>query len=120
MFASSVRLSSFFATVLFMGLGLSAHAADNTPMDSKMNSPAAGSQEKIQMHEHMADMHKKAAECLKSGKTEKDCRDSMMTECKEMKRDMDCPMMTDMDKMHKNMHAKMKNNKSTEDYSDHH
>jgi hypothetical protein len=61
---------------------------------------------KIEMHEHMSIMHKNAADCLKSGKTEKQCQTAMMAECKEsMKGDMDCKM---MEKMHKKMNSKMK------------
>ncbi len=94
--------------------------ADDSAMSGKMNDPKA----KIQMHEHMAEMHTKAAACLKSGKTEAECHEAMMTECKAMKGDMDCPMMGDMAKMHKHMHGKMKKDSAdtvpADDHSAHH
>jgi hypothetical protein len=93
-----------FLTVLIfvVGFGFGAHAADVKSADTKMNDPQA----KVQMHEHMAEMHKKAADCLRSGKAEKECHEAMMTECKSMG-EMDCPMMGQMNMMHKKMHGKM-------------
>lgn len=36
-----------------------------------------------QMHEHMAKAHQQAAECLKSGKSEEECRKDFHEMCKE-------------------------------------
>jgi hypothetical protein len=87
---------------------------------------SADTQAKIQMHEHMSDMHQKAALCLKSGKTEKECHESMMAECQQhdkmMKGQMGCSMMGDMGKVHQPMHGKMKmdDKSESEDHSAHH
>jgi hypothetical protein len=109
-------LSSFLSVLFVVGFGLVAQATDIKEADSKMNDPQA----KMQMHEHMADMHKKAADCLRSGKAESECHDAMMTECKSMG-DMDCPMMGDMKMMHKNMYGKMKHQKgSLDQHNQHH
>ena len=55
------------------------------------------------MHEHMSEMHKNAADCLKAGKSESQCHEAMMSECKDqskhMKGEMNCPMMEKMGKM---------------------
>ncbi|HTL12974.1 MAG TPA: hypothetical protein VL588_10825 [Bdellovibrionota bacterium] len=40
----------------------------------------------------MADMHSKMADCLKSDKPMKECKDDMMKNCKDSMGD-DCPMM---------------------------
>src|SRR4051812_435693 len=62
-----LKMKTYVLTVLFIfGCSVSGFAHE---MDG------------IKMHEHMADMHKKAAECLKGGKTEKECHEAMMTEC---------------------------------------
>lgn len=57
----------------------------------------------IEMHEHVSEMHKNAANCLKSGKTEAQCHKAMMSECKDhskkMTGEMNCPMMGQMEKM---------------------
>ncbi len=53
-------------------------AQDKTPakaMDQK--------QSHIQMHEQMAKNHQQAADCLKSGKAEDECRKAFQEMCKE-------------------------------------
>lgn len=40
-------------------------------------------QDHIQMHERMAKAHQQAADCIKSGKTEEDCRKAFHEMCKE-------------------------------------
>ncbi len=71
--------------------------------------PMKDMQSKIEMHEHMSKMHKDAADCLKSGKSEKECKTAMMSDCKEhmksMPGDMSCSM---MEKMHSKMGGNMK------------
>ena len=42
-------------------------------------------QSKIEMQEKMSDVHKKAAECLKLGKPEKECYQPIMAMHKDMK-----------------------------------
>lgn len=37
----------------------------------------------VQMHEQMAKMHQQAADCLKSGKSEDECRKSFHEMCRE-------------------------------------
>ncbi len=108
-------LRSFLLAILLVGVfSPLSQAEEMTTKESKVEDP----QDKIQMHEHMAEMYKKAADCLRSGKTEVVCHDAMMTECKDMKGKMDCPMMSDMKTMHKNMHAKMKKGKMSSDKMD--
>ena len=88
-------LRSFLLAILLVGVfSPLSQAEEMTTKESKVEDP----QDKIQMHEHMAEMYKKAADCLRSGKTEVVCHDAMMTECKDMKGKMDCPMMA-KDKM---------------------
>ena len=106
-----------FSTLITLILGTFSYGDEATKSSATAKDDV---QTKIQMHEHMADMHTKAAECLKSGKAEKDCHQEMMSMCKDMKGD--CPMMADMEKMHKHMHGKMKKEDapSVEDHSAHH
>jgi hypothetical protein len=40
-------------------------------------------QEHVQMHEQMAKAHQQAADCLKSGKSEEECRKAFYEMCKE-------------------------------------
>lgn len=54
-------------------------------------SPAPDRQKMIEMHEKMADLHKQAAECLKSGKPIKECQDALAAQCPMAKGG--CPMM---------------------------
>lgn len=110
----SNQRSFFMAILLVCVFGPLAQAEDMGTKASKTEDPQA----KIQMHEHMAEMHKKAADCLRSGKTEKDCHEAMMAECKDMKGEKDCPMMGDMEMMHKNMHAKIKKGNMSSGSSD--
>ena len=96
-------LITFLALGLFSG-GAFAHyddGAEGKVMDKK---------EAIEMHEFMSDVHKKAAECVRSGKSENECHEAMMAACKEhckgMKGDH-CPMMDhDGMKMQKHRHDK--------------
>lgn len=53
-------------------------------------------QEEIEHHQHVADLHSKAAECLKGGKTQQECHDAMMAQCKEHCKDH-CKGMAHMD-----------------------
>ena len=76
--------------------------------DTKSSAPLSPSASMAQMHEHMSEMHKNAASCLKSGKSENQCHEAMMSECKEqsknMKGEMNCPMMDKMGKSGKMGH----------------
>ncbi len=49
--------------------------------DDKTKTPVT-KETHIQMHEDMAKAHQKAAECLKSGKPEEECRNEFMNEAK--------------------------------------
>lgn len=96
------------ALLFTLGFGLSSMAVEKTPAAKETDIQA-----KIQMHEHMAELNKNAAECLKAGKSEKECHDAMMMECKEhckkMTGDAECPMMKNMEAMGKHWHGgKMK------------
>ena len=81
-------------------------------------------QGKIQMHEHMASLHTKAADCLRAGKKEKECHEAMMKECKEMKTEMKCEMLGDSKKSQKpeklNVQSKNPNKPDLDDESDLH
>lgn len=45
--------------------------------------PLISTQTKIDMHEWMSKIHQKDADCLKIGRTDKDCHASLMLECYE-------------------------------------
>lgn len=85
-------------------------------------------QNKIQMHEHMAGLHTKAADCLRAGKKEKECHEAMTKECKDMKpemnHEMNCDMMGDSKKSQKpeklNLQNKNRQKPDFEDESDLH
>ena len=47
----------------------------------------------ISHHEKAAEMHKKAAECLKEGKAPKECHEKMMKDCPCKEGDCPCGMM---------------------------
>jgi hypothetical protein len=47
---------------------------------------------KIEMHQKMSELHSKAVECLKSGKSEEDCHKQMMADC-PMAKSGNCPFM---------------------------
>jgi hypothetical protein len=103
---------SVLAVVCFFGFGMKSFAEDTAKTKDQVQS-------KIEMHEKMAEMHKKAAVCLKAGKPEMECHKDMkemMVQHKGEMKDMDCPMMGDMAKMHKHMHGKEK----SEEHSEHH
>ena len=57
---------SFLAVLLVVCFTLVSKAEDTNGVESKMKDPQA----KVQMHESMSVMHKKAADCLRSGKSE--------------------------------------------------
>jgi hypothetical protein len=70
--------------------------------DAPTKEPAKSDvQSKIEMHEKMAQVHKQAADCLRSGKPEKDCNAQAMKDC-PMAHSGDCPFMGKM----KGGHAK--------------
>lgn len=54
--------------------------------DSGYRSTAAKGdvQQQIDLHEKMAGVHKQFADCLRSGKSETDCRDQAMKDCPKM------------------------------------
>jgi hypothetical protein len=54
---------------------------------------------KIKMHEQMAEMHQKAAACMKSGKTDEECQTDMKKQCSAMMKSGDCNMMDHMGMM---------------------
>ena len=58
-----------------MALSLYAKAEDKAKAPSTKESH-------VQMHEDMAKAHQKAADCLKSGKPEEECRNEFMNEAK--------------------------------------
>ncbi len=94
-----------------MATGVIAFASGTFAEDASTIKSKDQAASKIEMHEHMADMHKKAADCLKSGKPETECQKAMMAECKDyaknMKGSMNCPMMGNMMKMHHGMNGDM-------------
>jgi hypothetical protein len=77
---------------LFVALGTLgvARAADDAAAKA-----AAERQKMVEMHEKMAALHTQAAECLKAGKTVKECHDAMAAQC-PMNKDGTCPMMGSM------------------------
>lgn len=78
-------------------------------------------QEMLQMHRKMAELHKQAADCIESGRPMKDCHNQAMKECPMMKSGH-CPFMGDMGMkkghkkgmhdMHKDMHEGMMEHES--------
>lgn len=70
-------------------------------------------QEMLQMHRKMAELHKQAADCIESGRPMKDCHNEAMKGC-PMTKSGHCPFMGDMGTkkgnkkgmhdMHKGMH----------------
>lgn len=80
---------------LFVAACLALAAAFARGADQKAAQPAPDRQRMIERHEKMADLHKKAAECLKSGKDVKECHDAMLKEC-PMKGTGSCPLMGEM------------------------
>lgn len=63
-----IVLASFTAVAAVLGAGAADEAAK----------PAMDRAKMIERHEQMADMHKKAAECLKGSKSVKECHEAMM------------------------------------------
>lgn len=83
----NTRMTKIFALFAFaIAFASSGAIAGETPAPAGAN--AGHAQDKAMMHEKMADLHKKQAECLKSGKPEKDCQAEMKAEMKKMHGDM--------------------------------
>jgi hypothetical protein len=63
--------------------------------DTKASAPAAAPtrEERIQMLEKGAKIHQDAADCLKAGKSEQECKEAMMKECQQLGHGGRCPMM---------------------------
>ena len=64
----------FLTSCLVLASAAAAGAADEA------SKPAPDRAKMIERHEQMADMHRNAAECLKGGKTVKECHEAMMKE----------------------------------------
>ncbi len=73
---------------LFVALGLAATAR---AADDAVAGKAADRQKMVGMHEKMSELHKQAAECLKSGKPVKECHDALIAQSPMGKGG--CPMM---------------------------
>lgn len=69
-------LVMFLTLMLVVFPSIAADTAADKPVDYK--------QENIMMHEKMMVAHQQAAECLKSGKTEEECRTAFQGMCKEV------------------------------------
>lgn len=73
-----MKTTIFFAALL--GIVQFALAQDQAPTQEQSPAPI---QEAVQMHEKMAKAHQQAVECLKSGKTEDECREAFHAMCKD-------------------------------------
>jgi fatty-acid desaturase len=100
-----MRIKNWTALLLIVVGGISvsqARAAD--PYSSKTHSkhhPKSGmmSEPTADMRKKMADMHQMMADCLKSEKPMKECKQEMMKNCPMMKDGKKCPMAAEMDMM---------------------
>lgn len=72
-------MKSIFLSVLMVGAVSFSFAQDKAP--AKNSKEVDLNQERIQMHEGMMKAHQQAAECLKSGKTNEECRSSFQEMC---------------------------------------
>ncbi len=97
-------LTLFLAIVfgLFTFLQGSAQAADPAKTAQKAGPDRSGRgmmwnnlepQKQIELHEKMAEIHKQAAECLKSGKPAQECHTQMMNNCPLKDEKNGCPAM---------------------------
>ena len=98
----------FFTIALISTYGIIARADDRTtpnPDEHTKHHPAesvkgAGTKAPTpEMRKKMVEMHQMMADCLKSDKPIKECKQEMMKHCPMMKETGHCPMMGEMDKM---------------------
>lgn len=69
-------------SLLLLSISFSASGFAVEPTSSTTTLPPPSPLEaKIKMHERLADLHQRAADCLKSGRTAEECRKQMMMEC---------------------------------------
>ncbi len=81
-----ILMIAFFGLSIVAGIGTGtgidtyayAYAAESTPAKETGEFHA-----RMQMHEKMAKAHQEAADCLKSGKTEMDCKSAFRAMCKD-------------------------------------
>ena len=85
----------------FLFLGLICLTANLYAEEKKDAKKEMNSQEHMQMHEKMAKAHKDAADCLKSGKPEEECKTAFHSMCNESGRPEMCGHMMGNHKDHK-------------------
>lgn len=101
-----MRTKNWTTLLLIVGSGIfvsQAGAANNSdsaktnskhhPMSGMMSDPTPETRKK------MADMHQMMADCLKSEKPIKECKQEIMKNCPMMKDGKTCPMAAEMDMM---------------------
>ncbi len=78
------------ATIAACCIAFSALAVESANQAKPKASPDR--KQLIEMHQKMAELHRKAADCLKAGKDIQACQDEMAKEC-PMAKSGDCPFM---------------------------
>lgn len=78
---------------LFLSLIVAVAAASAASAEDASNAPAER-QKMVEMHEKMSEAHKQTAECLKAGKSVKECHEALAAQC-PMGKDGGCAMKSD-------------------------
>lgn len=84
MYSSSCRLTLSLLGILTLGAPV--FAANQQP-------GSADKEPTMQTRRDMARVHREVADCLDSSRPMSDCRQEMMSRCKQMWKDGHCPMM---------------------------
>ena len=97
-----MKRSIVLISVVWLYLGGAALAAESSAAKSESSSSKSDEPSK-ELREKMAVNHEKLAQCLRSEKPFRECREEMHEQCHDMKDDGACPMMEKMGKgmMHK-------------------